>query len=206
MKLPRCEGYLPRACFYKSLCNCFRGPSGSKLLRETEEGSFREGISAHGLLGNALGKHHPDEIKPRCAASTSFASTETRGLQGERYGREDEDEDDELLLEDEVIFHGLAGASFALLAAFKDIRSSELLTGCKSVSTWYVLSEHKTFAQSVVFGHFEASPTQILFGLSVHVRVAGLCGPPSQRGGMVKCESTCQRAKVVKQSCARAQM
>ena len=66
-KLPRCEGYLPRACFFISLRKCFRGPSAGKLLLETEEGSFREGIRAHGLLVNVLGNNHPTEIKLPCA-------------------------------------------------------------------------------------------------------------------------------------------
>ena len=61
--LPRCEGYLPRACFYIRLYKCFRGPSAGKLFLETEEGSFREGIRTYGLLGNK----HLTEIKLLCA-------------------------------------------------------------------------------------------------------------------------------------------
>ena len=66
-KLPRCEGYLLRACFYKSVYKCFRRPSAGKLLLETEEGSFREGIRVHGLLVNVLGNDHPNKIKLLCA-------------------------------------------------------------------------------------------------------------------------------------------
>ena len=64
---PRCEGYLVRACFYISVCKCFRGPSTGKLLLETEEGSFREGIRVHGLLVNVLGNNYPNEINLLCA-------------------------------------------------------------------------------------------------------------------------------------------
>ena len=50
VKILRCGGYLPRACFYIMLYKCFSGPSAGKLLLETEEGSFREKIRAHDCI------------------------------------------------------------------------------------------------------------------------------------------------------------
>ena len=38
-----------------------------QVAQETEEGSFREGIRAHGLLENVLGNNHLNKIKLLCA-------------------------------------------------------------------------------------------------------------------------------------------
>ena len=71
-KLPRCAGYLPRACFCISLHKCFLGPSAGKLLLETEEDSFREGIRVHDLLVNVICNSHPNETNSAMRKSTTF--------------------------------------------------------------------------------------------------------------------------------------
>ena len=73
-----------QACFYTSLYKCFRGPSTGKLLLETEEDNFREGMRVHGLLANVLAMRKSTTSLPRASAGKTLPQT-FRELSVRRY-------------------------------------------------------------------------------------------------------------------------